>query len=329
MNKRSLIYLGLAVIAALIVIALEHPDNNRVDDFQYDYFIPGYDSANVATINVSQLMDGVQLERVDTTWRVRKILTATKKQLLEKEGKELPVYDWHVADDARVRHALGAFGGLEGGTIASSNPKKRHIYQVGISGVHVKLMDAKQNVITDTVIGKTGPDFMSSFIRKQENDQVLLVPRNLMGFFSATQSDWRDRRILPFLQNDIHEVMITEKDKTLIVKKSDDGKWQYIMDQITRNIAADKINTWLSTLMNLRVKEFDTGHKLKNNEHRVVVAYGDSRTFFTIGTANHASQKDWVSIHLEGNPEIYWVEKKNVDNLNIKTAINQLDAKEE
>jgi len=62
-NKRPYIYLAIAVVAALIVLAIESPRISRVSDVGDGYFIPDYATSDVATVEVAQLINGVRLAR--------------------------------------------------------------------------------------------------------------------------------------------------------------------------------------------------------------------------------------------------------------------------
>ncbi len=194
MSKRPLIYLGIAVIVAVVIIIIDDPFSHRVDDTSSDYFIPDFDIANIEHFQVEQLIDGSLIRRGDgDKWEVSEEITDVKKRLLEKEGREIPPTEWKGADITRVLSALGSFGGLSKGVLVSSNPKRRHAYQVGPAGLHVTAFDKDDKMVLDVIIGKGGPDFMSTYVRPFDTDDVYLVNRNLTGIFSPRFSDWLKR----------------------------------------------------------------------------------------------------------------------------------------
>lgn len=192
--KRSLIYLGAVIVIAIFVIAIEDPFRPRVSDTRDNYFIPDYDSANIAKIEIDQLIEGAVLKRDGDGWQVAEIITPLKEQLLEKEGREEPVQEWRPADKLRITSALGSFGGLDEGVIVSMNPDNHSSYQVGPDGLHVRGLDKDDNPIFDVVIGKNGPDFMSSYIRDASDNKVYLVKKSLMGVFSPHPDDWIEKK---------------------------------------------------------------------------------------------------------------------------------------
>ena len=188
--RRPVLYLAIACATAIIVLFVENPDRPRVDDSSLEMFLPGFDSAIVERVEVSQLLDGAALARDGAGWKVAENVTPMKKELYEKEGKTPPVEQWQAADSDRVSNALGGFGGLTRGVIASTNPERRELFGVGATALSVKLFGRDGKTIADLAIGKSGPDFGSTYIRSSDDDKVFLVNRALVGLFSPVASDW-------------------------------------------------------------------------------------------------------------------------------------------
>lgn len=192
--KKPLIYFAIAIVVALVVLAIEKPHYPRVGDTSEKYFIPGFDVAKVMRVEIEQLMDGATLKRDGKTWSVAEVVTPMKKQLVEKGGGEIPEKVFRPADGARVTSALGAFGGLTEGVIVSENPEKQTAFQVDVAGLHVRIFGDNDELIADCIIGKNGPDFMSSYIRRSDENKVYLVNRTLTGFFSTRAEDWVEKK---------------------------------------------------------------------------------------------------------------------------------------
>jgi len=192
--RRPIIYLAIAVVAALVILALENPFAPRVNDSADEYFIPDYDSADVMRLGVKQLINGAELKRDGDEWVVAERTTALKKQLLESEGRDVPPTVWEKADKLRVMSALGSFGGLLEGVLVSRNAGKQTLYNTGPAGLHVTGFDGDDKIIFDVIIGKNGPDFASSYIRRANEDNVYLVRRSLMGIFSPSAEDWEEKK---------------------------------------------------------------------------------------------------------------------------------------
>lgn len=192
--KRPIIYLIAAVIAALVVLAIERPENPRVGSSGGEFFFPGFDTEKVSRVEVEQLMNGVELIREGEGWKVREAVTPMRKEIIKSEGREISETEYQGADKERVTSALGVFGGLEEGVVVSDNPEKQKFYQVDKTGVYVRVFDKDNKPIIDCVIGKNGPDFISSYIRRADENKVHLVHRTLSGFFSTRVDDWLEKK---------------------------------------------------------------------------------------------------------------------------------------
>lgn len=225
-NKKPLIFLALAILFALVVLTLERPETPRVDSVDESYFLPGFDSAKVARIDVLQIIDGTEIYREGDSWMVKSILTPAKQSLNDKEGVAAPEEKSFPADAARVNSAIGIFTGLTKGTVASDNPEKKDIYQVGVTGTTVKLFDNADKPIGEFVIGKNGPDFTSSYVRFNGEDDVFLVNRSLGGLFSARTNDWRDKTIFAFDPAAITDINVKIVKNEYAISRKKGGEWK-------------------------------------------------------------------------------------------------------
>ncbi|OQA62121.1 MAG: hypothetical protein BWY40_00160 [bacterium ADurb.Bin270] len=189
--KRSLVYLGLAIIAVIIALSIENPFSSRVADSDgMGYFVKDYASKNVAELRITQLLDGVSLKKRDGVWIASEILTDAKKALLSDEQRSEPEISSSNADSEKIISYLGMFGGLEEGIEVSSNPDNHNTYMVGAAGLRVTALSSDGKKIFDVIIGSGGPDFGSTYIRRFDEERVYLVRRPLLGVFSPRAQDW-------------------------------------------------------------------------------------------------------------------------------------------
>ena len=192
-KHRPLIYLGIAVLIAAATFIAERPDEPRISDTSARVFVPGYDTADVARVEIEQLLDGAELRRDGDAWQVAGRTTPMKAELLAKEGAGAPAQEWKPADHTRVMSALGSLSGLEEGLSVSANPENQRLYQVDRAGVAVRGYDAQGKLLFDIVIGRNGPDLMGTYVRRAGEDRVWLVNRPIVGAFSPVASDWETR----------------------------------------------------------------------------------------------------------------------------------------
>ena len=186
-------YLAAALVIAAVVFIVEKPEKPRIGDVAEKDFIANFDSSKIFGVKISQLIDGVVLKREGDVWQVSQLITPARKELNEKEGGETELAAFQNADKTRVMGAINSFSGMGEGVLVSDNPEKQMTYQVGVAGIKVSFFGADEKPIEELIIGKNGPDFASSYVRRANDNKVYLVRRTLTGFFSPRVDDWLEK----------------------------------------------------------------------------------------------------------------------------------------
>ena len=194
--KRPLIYLAIALSFFLAVLALERPAHGPKDDSNTSLLLPAFDSAQIFRVEYEHFLSGIQPKRDGENWQVALLKTELKNKLDKAENKTaqksvLP--EWFLAERPRVSRALGIFSELERGILVSTNPAKQQQYQLGPMAQQLRFFDQANGLIASIEIGKNGPDFASSYIRKSGEDKVYLSNGSLAGVFSISIDDWKQK----------------------------------------------------------------------------------------------------------------------------------------
>lgn len=216
--KRKLIYLGIVLAVALVVLIIERPDLELQGDADFEPLVAGYDADKITGIKIDQLLSGVQVKRENGKWMVANMPTPLRDQL----GQKTPETVWYVADTEVVKRALGALADVQKGIVASMNPDNQVAFQVaGPVGLHV-VLEKKDGTLADVVIGKNSPDHSGSYVRMQGSDSVFLVNKTLAGLFPTALTDWRDRTIWNVAPSKIKSVSVsTPRSSYELVKDKD------------------------------------------------------------------------------------------------------------
>lgn len=177
MKNRSLVYLLLAVVAAATVWFFERPDKPRdlstVENFA---LFKDFDASKASKIVLSQITGQIELKKDGDVWNVVK-------------GEEI-----NAANLGKVKAALDAFASLEVGTVASINPERHADLQVGPSALQVMVYDDKDAKLAHLYIGKSGPDFISTYVRKDGDNVAYLVNKVLIPIFSINPDSWKEEK---------------------------------------------------------------------------------------------------------------------------------------
>lgn len=307
-SYRSLIYLIIATIVAMVVFVIEKPDESRVSDVTGKYFVDGYDSGTVDKVLVEQLLDGATLTRNGDGWEVSALVTPLRQQILDQEkGSAAPLARKFAADRSRVNGAIGVFSGLEEGVLVSDNPDKQNIYQVGPAGLHVKGLDSKGNAVFDVVIGKNGPDFISSYIRRGDRNEVYLVNRPLVGVFSPRYEDWRTRLIWSIDPAVLGEISAKSGDRQAIFVKDQEGNWNSAaVDEFLKTGSALSASDFADDIDIAKVS-------LDKPQTAISLSLSDGKKL-TLLIGNQDDSKRYYAM-LEGGTDVYLIDSDVVERI--------------
>lgn len=324
-NKRSIIYLVAVLILAAVIFWVEKPESSRIKTASKSDFIPDYDTADIASFEVDQFLEGARLKREGEKWLVTDFTTPAEKELLEKEGKEIPSEKWYRADRPRVMSAIGIFSNLEEGALVSDNPEKRSLYQVDAAGVHAKGLDSTGKVIFDVVIGKNGPDFASAYIRRLNEDKVYLVHQPIVGQFSPRVNDWRDRKLWSVEPSSIKEISVESPKGSWKMKKTEAEEWE-LSEPKGAKFDSKKAKELANKLSRVNAKDFADNvdgetDGLGAPSAVVKIKHGENEEInMKVGrqvpqSAAYGNTKGHFSVQIGGSDEYYLVSPEVIDTL--------------
>jgi|GEM_PF-416423 len=238
--------------------------------------------------------------------------------------------DWKIeneqgfpADSELVKKALESISELKkANNVVSQNPENQKLYEVDPNqGIEVKVSDAKKKNLANFFVGKTGPDFMSTYIRKADSNEVLLCEGyHLRSAFSRTAKNWYDLNICKFTPEEITKIEIAEAGRKLTLKK-DKENWQLIdpnqqQARAKKNLADDMANT----LSRLRAIDLLRAEPDKLAEYQLNPPARQLTVFLTDGTDKKISigkKNDQNQYYVKAEKDvIYLVAQYHVDRLN-------------
>lgn len=112
--------------------------------------------------------------------------------LQKKEGSWQRNEATQSAQKEKVEMLLETVKEMEKEELVSQNPEKRDIYKVDNSGMQVVLKSGDQEFV-NLYVGKRGPDFLSTYVRKKDSDNVWLIKKTLQSIFRP--SSWEPDNI--------------------------------------------------------------------------------------------------------------------------------------
>lgn len=257
---RSYGYLAGAVLLLLAVLYWEKPGTTRVGSALDTRLFPGFVPQQVARIELEHLLDAVALRRDGDRWTVQAVDSALGQQIRanEKDPAAVPTPDATAlsADAPRIGDMLTQVEQLTVGAVASRSAAQHFKLQVNEMGIQARFYDAGNHLLAHLLVGKQGPDLLSSFVRRHDAKEVYLVGQNLAGAFPANVTQWRDRTVWAIAPDTIQRVAIERRNGSFAIDKQPDG--HFVVDATTDStpLDPDKLRDWFERWTDLRAVEF-------------------------------------------------------------------------
>jgi hypothetical protein len=186
MKRSTLILIGiLALLIIATFVVLQRPGERSVSSDQGGTLV-SYDSAAVDKIEVRTSSGTTIVQREGSGWMLAAPLRAK-------------------ADDAGIHQLLNRSKTIALKALVSNNPQKQSVFQVDSTAALVKIFEGA-NERAAFRIGKTGPSYTETYVRREGSDDVYLADGMLLYLFSKSPKDWRDKAILHMPQETIRSV---------------------------------------------------------------------------------------------------------------------------
>ncbi|MBI2061333.1 MAG: DUF4340 domain-containing protein [Nitrospirae bacterium] len=199
------------------------------------------------------------LKSVDTKlWSSLQIKSpsGTTELVREAEGWKVKTVRNYKAEETAVKNLLDQLGQLKEGEVASRNKSKHDVFEVSeVKGTEIKGGGPKGEGALDIIIGKTDPGGRT-FLRVSGKDEVYRVSAPIRSTLRSAPSDWLDKKLFSFTQNEIDRLSLSWEGKATALQRMDDSHWQ-ILEPHKAPADADVLNGIASNLVNFSFTDFE------------------------------------------------------------------------
>jgi hypothetical protein len=203
MRRLSLFALIFIILVSLYWLLEGRGGKNTVRE--PDHLLTGFKPANVDRINITcSDSDPIVLQRTDGGWQV-----ATDR------GASYP------ADSSAVQTLFESLTELKTNSMVSHKSARHELYEVSPeTGLYVEALDREKRTLAEVLIGKSGPNIFSTYVRTTDSDAVYLVDGILQNTASKTLNEWRDKSVFSLDPEDVHAYTV-HGDCSLALRKND------------------------------------------------------------------------------------------------------------
>ncbi len=291
MRRLSLFALIFIVMAGLYWF-LEGPKEENTDH-EPSNLLGEFKAGNVERINITSPGSGaIALKRVDKGWQV----AADHKT-------------FYAADSSAVEALFESLAKLKTGSMVSRKPKRHALYEVSHkTGIQVETL-GHDGTLAHVLIGKSGPNIFSTYVRVVDSNEVFLVSGILKNTTSKTLNEWRDKRIFDFNPELVTTYTVTGN-LSCALKKTD-GKWWLESKTAPANTAA--VEQAVRTLATLNAIDFEEGtleeYGFDEPLRTITAEFNDgSQTILLLGSDANAFQQHAKT----GNSETIYIIEKHI-----------------
>lgn len=221
---------------------------------------------------------GLVTEQVDGL----RFISEGKETILEKKDGAWTVASeggFH-AEQKLVEDIVQTLPKFKADVVVSSNPANQSLFRVDSTGIEV-WVDQSGKQIGHFIVGKPGSDFVSTYVRSAESNDVIVVPVYLPSLFQRGDT-WREKTLLSLSQDDIRRFEYEAPSRgRLVVVKQDASLWR-MEEPDTGAVEASRLAIALRTIATLKADGFaDTvsaaSAGLEPDTARVVVETADGQ----------------------------------------------------
>jgi len=171
-------------------------------------------------------IEKASLIKVKSTEKGEFILTKAKDVWQVKQNSQT-----YIASTDAVEKLLDKVAKMKIETVSSRNPKNFAAFEVSNEkGIETTILDSKNNSLAALVVGKSGPDLFSTYVRNKASNNVILTTGMLKTDFGRELSDWRNKKIYSLKSSDITEYRVTDNMTTRFKKEND--IWQAVKPEL-------------------------------------------------------------------------------------------------
>jgi hypothetical protein len=234
MNKNTKILLIVFVIL-LGVYFLFFRSKDRISSDKIDSKLFTADSSKIDKIEIVRTADAITIEKVNGIWMITK-----------------PVN--YQADTNMILPILGNFKNMTIEGVASTNMEKFPAYLDSANHPVVTVYQEGKALGTFEV-GKMSGSYENSFIRKKDDNRILIASSLNSNNFTKPLKDYRIKTITSILSGSVKSIQFKSTDSTKVdfeVKKDTADKWYIGKDSVSAAVMGNILNT----LNNITAEDF-------------------------------------------------------------------------
>jgi len=264
--KNNIFLLLVLIVLGVLVWLVERPFEDKAEKARDEagFLFPDLQHATVKKLQVMR-PDGdnpIVLKNVDNAWYVVKHTSKdseTSEEHRPEDTEDTPSpesEELYPADENTVIEAIDRLRTIQKLNLASQQAEKHELFEVTPEkAIQVTAYGPEDEQLAHLFIGKEGPGFFSTYLRREGVDEVYLHEEFIKGSFDRQPDNWRDRNVFDFESSQVAELTIQKDEQTIVLAKDENNLWH--LKKPTEGPAdSAKVTRILTSLSSLRAGSF-------------------------------------------------------------------------
>jgi hypothetical protein len=299
MKPKTTLILALILVVLAGIATLFQTSKKKSLSPQGKPIFPAFAQAKTDGIDIRGKGRTVQLRKRGNTW------------VVATEG-------WHEADTRAPKDLLDAVEkSFDSSSLISTARDKQAAFEVDSTGISVNLLQGSKS-LAEFVVGKPGPDFMSTYVRPVKEDKVYLIPSYLRSMVDRGKETWRKTLLVDLDPANIVGLTARSPKQTIALEKDAGGAWK-ITQPFASPAKAEIVSYLMRTAGHIRASSFADSTLdpatlgLVPDTTRVEVKSSDGST--TALVVGKLSERNQCYVRKDGDPAIYLVPRGSINTI--------------
>lgn len=208
MPKNPLALAGVLLALVIVILLLVRGDSGPAveEEIAAGLLYPSLDTAAVDRITIRADENRVELARRGADWIVAGV-------------------EEFAADPDGVKRVLDVLASLTADEVVSRKPEKYDLFELDSAGAVEVAVGAEGSEAARFFVGKSGPDFRSTYLRDGSREEVFLQSQSLRSVFDRGTRTWKDRTVFRIDEESIVALEWERAGESIRIEHRPDEGW--------------------------------------------------------------------------------------------------------
>lgn len=259
--------------------------------------------------------DNLQLSQIKKD-QINKVLIKSGSEKVElKKDASVWMAGKYKASESLINDFFMSLENSTESGLVSKNKENQTGYGISdTNGLSLTLYSGNQERVY--ILGNSGPETGSFYMRRAKDNNVYLVTGGLKDKIFASVDGWRDKTVTAFDQKQISKIEVTGNKNYSLIREKD--KWKLKGETVNKDLKDEELSTILSNLSNLLADSFLTDEEIKEYkeaEEKTTISIGSDKQVLGELTVWQKEENGDYFVTVKGREDFFKVSSYKLEDL--------------